>query len=121
MIRSLGRENESADILASRGYRLEQKPQRRPDDWGDPNKNPDYRIEGRLFDNYAPISTRTVNVVSGINAKVEAKQADRIVVNLKDTDVSPSDLRQALSERAHRDLQEVLAIDKDGVVQRLYP
>ena len=48
--RGLGRENESADLLADAGYNVHQNPKVTGD------KNPDYLIEGRIFDNYAPIS-----------------------------------------------------------------
>lgn len=47
-IRSLNRENESAKILSKSGFNVEQN----PTVFGD--KKPDYRINGEIFDNYAP-------------------------------------------------------------------
>ncbi|MBE8614144.1 hypothetical protein CYG68_17350 [Morganella morganii] len=47
-IRSLNRENESAKILSESGFNVEQNPTVVGD------KKPDYRINGGIFDNYAP-------------------------------------------------------------------
>ncbi|WP_218031493.1 CdiA C-terminal domain-containing protein [Paenibacillus kobensis] len=51
-IRALERENEAAEILAKNGYKVEQNP-------NVPNttKNPDYKIEGKIFDCYSPKPT----------------------------------------------------------------
>jgi hypothetical protein len=51
--RGIMRENESADRLADAGYRVEQNPL-----VPGSKKHPDYRIEGELFDCYAPIAAR---------------------------------------------------------------
>ena len=47
-IRSLNRENESAQILSKSGFHVEQNPAVLG------NKDPDYRINGEIFDKYAP-------------------------------------------------------------------
>ncbi len=53
--RGLMRENESAIILARAGYSVEQKPTV-------PGKeNPDYKIEERIFDCYAPSTAKVYN------------------------------------------------------------
>lgn len=54
--RSLIRENESADILVKKGYNVEQNPVI------DGVKNPDYRIDGVIYDNYAPETSNVRNI-----------------------------------------------------------
>ncbi len=64
--RSLRRENESAERLAKDGYDVEQNP-------GVPgSKKPDYRIEGQIFDNYAPTTGNARNIASWIQEKVSS-------------------------------------------------
>lgn len=93
MRRSLARENECAEILADRGYQVRQNPgpqevaeaRARTGDCGDPGKDPDYLIEGYVFDCYAPSETRPVRGVwSGVKDKVEDGQTERVVLNLRD-------------------------------------
>ena len=79
-VRALERENEAAEILAKNGYHVEQNP-------NVPNttKNPDYKIEGEIFDCYSPKpNTSPRNIGSDIQGKVEAGQTDRVVLNLSD-------------------------------------
>ncbi|MGK7905373.1 MAG: hypothetical protein AB4352_29005 [Hormoscilla sp.] len=82
------RENETAGFLASIGYNVEQ----RPSVTG--RKKPDYKIEGRIFDCYAPITDKAYNIADLIREKVERGQADRIVLNLDDSEVDIEELRQ---------------------------
>jgi len=79
------RENDSAVLLARAGYRVEQKPV------VPGRKEPDYRIEGRIFDNYAPSTSRARNIrrIERVEIwdlirkdKVVAEQASRIILNL---------------------------------------
>ncbi|MBV8572527.1 MAG: hypothetical protein JO319_18055, partial [Acidobacteriaceae bacterium] len=57
-------ENQSADILADAGHKVEQNP-KLPGP-----KNPDYHIEGQMFNCYAPQpGTDAKGVVDGINRK----------------------------------------------------
>jgi hypothetical protein len=53
---ALERENDSARVLARQGYDVEQNPEVPGD------KNPDYRIEGEIFDNVAQTTPRARNV-----------------------------------------------------------
>jgi len=48
--KTLEAENEAAQIFAKNGYHIEQQPKVLPRDGIDPKKNPDYRIEGEIFD-----------------------------------------------------------------------
>lgn len=79
--RSLERENSGAAILADNGHRIRQNPsaaevaQARQDtgDSGRPTSRPDYLLEGRVFDCYAPSERKGVR---GIWSEVETKVGD---------------------------------------------
>jgi hypothetical protein len=113
--RSVELENGAADRLANAGYKVEQNPK------VPGPKNPDYRIEGEIFDCYAPQSSNARNIVDGINKKVGEGQADRIVLNLEDSGVSRHELREALSQYGDKDLKEIILIDQNGNISRFYP
>lgn len=113
--RSLQRENDSADILARAGYQVEQNP-------AVPGaKNPDYKIEGQVFDNYAPSKSNVRGIASEIQGKVDKGQADRIVLNLADSDADLGKLQGQLSDWPIAGLKEVIVIDKQGGVVPFYP
>ena len=114
--RGLRRENESADILANAGYRVEQNPGRRFN-----GKDPDYRIEGRYFDNYAPISNNVGKIRNKISKKVGDDQAPRIVVNLADTTVTADQIRARLLRDPVGGLEEVIAITRTGEIVQVFP
>ncbi|WP_329456341.1 WXG100-like domain-containing protein [Streptomyces sp. NBC_01497] len=114
-LRALGRENESADILSREGYDVEQN----PDVPG--AKNPDYRVEGEVFDNYAPSGSNARNIAREMAKKVEKGQTDRIVLNLKDSAVDMAKMRSQLQDWPIDGLKEVLVIDGDGNVVNFYP
>lgn len=123
--RGIARENQSADILARNGYRVEQNPVLNDADriaaGIAPGKNPDFRIEGRVFDAYSPQSSSAASVYNGIAQKVGAGQAHRIVVNLADSPVRPGDIQQALRNAPINGLQEVIVIDRAGGLHRTFP
>jgi hypothetical protein len=87
-------ENSGAAKIADSGYRIHQNPtpeqvaRARADtgDTGRPTKNPDFLIEGRVFDCYSP--TKANKPVRGIwdeaEDKVNKGQTQRVVVNLED-------------------------------------
>lgn len=113
---ALQRENESAQTLARAGYRVEQNPTVPGD------KNPDYLIEGRVFDNYAPTSGRARNIASNLEEeKVLSGQADRVVLNLSGSSVSIDEMRAQLRDWPIEGLKEVIAIDRSGNIINLYP
>lgn len=114
-IRSLTRENESASILADKGYQVEQNPSIPGD------KNPDYRIEGKVFDCYSPSTGNVRNIAGVIDEKVSSGQTERIVLNLSDTSASPEDVANQLKQWPVQGLQEVLVIDKSGNVVPVFP
>lgn len=114
-VRALSRENESADILAKNGYKVEQNP-------NVPGaKNPDYKVEGQVFDCYSPTTDKPRAISDAIEKKVAKGQADRIVLNLSDSDVDPAALNAQLHDYPVPGLQEVTVIDKAGNVLHFYP
>ncbi|MFC5666913.1 putative T7SS-secreted protein [Kitasatospora misakiensis] len=112
---ALQRENESAEILAKQGYHVEQNP-------SVPGpKNPDYRIEGEIFDCVSPSSRSARNVGSRIEEKVLEGQTSRIVVNLADSPVEVSALKAQLHDWPIEGLQEAVVIDRQGNILHIYP
>jgi len=115
-VRSLGRENESATTLAKAGYDVEQNPATLAN-----GKRPDYRVNGEVFDNYAPITGKARNISDGIAEKIEEQQTERVVLNLKDSPVGLDAMRAQLHDWPIEGLKEVIAIDKLGNILHLYP
>lgn len=125
---ALRRENEAAETLAGKGYRVEQNPKvtTNPDYEGTTitqDGNPDYLIEGRIFDCYSPTTANAGNIVGTVAGKVNKGQAARIVLNLSGSEVEVSALTAAIErdagiQLAH--LQELLVITRSGEVVRLF-
>ena len=115
--RSLYRENEAAIILAINGYDIELKPELTTT-----SKEPDYRIEGKIFDCYSPEPyTGVRNIRSTIDIKVnDRKQADRIVLNLNNWQGNIEDVKEKLQEYPVDNLKEVLVV-QDGRIFSIYP
>ncbi len=115
--RSLIRENEAAETIARNGYSIEQNPI-----VGGTARNPDYKIEGEIFDCYSPAeSTKIRNIASTIEEKViEKGQANRIVLNLEDWNGNINELVNQLNEYPIEGLEEVLVV-QDGKVISIYP
>jgi hypothetical protein len=112
---ALQRENESATTLARAGYDVEQNPT------VPGSKNPDYRINGKIFDCYAPTTDNLRNIGDRIGRKVAKGQADRIVLNLEDTPANVDAVRAQLHDWPIEGLKEVIAIDKQGNILHIYP
>ncbi|MBN1174042.1 MAG: hypothetical protein JXA67_17850 [Micromonosporaceae bacterium] len=109
-------------MLAGRGYRVHQNPapqevadaRARTGETGDPASRPDYLVEGRVFDCYAPRpSTSVRSVWNGVAKKVRHQQTQRVVLNLHDWDDDPEALRQQFAAWPIPDLKEVLAVIPD--------
>ena len=109
------RENEAADLLAANGYNVKQNPGTLPN-----GKNPDYEIEGEIFDCLTPTSSNIDQIRTGISRKVNSKQADRIVLNLDDSPFSPEDISNMLARKPKEGLKEVIGI-KDGKITQIFP
>jgi len=109
------RENQSADLLAKNGYKVKQNPGTQPN-----GKNPDFEIEGKIFDNLAPDTSNVDQVRKGISRKINEGQADRIVLNLDDTPLSPDDISDMLARKPKEGLSEVIGI-KNGKITQIFP
>ena len=123
--RGLARENESADILAREGFQVHQLKdgELSPADMQarrlNPSKNPDYMIEGNVFDGYAPRVGSPLSARDGIADKVGKGQTERVVVNLGDADITRAQLEDALRQKPVEGLIEAIVIGKDGQVGRI--
>ena len=120
-IRSLTKENDAASLLAKKGYQVEQNPTV-------PGvKNPDYLIEGRVFDAYSPRpGTKLDNIIAEMSSKAGKGQADRVVLNLDGHTVPTRELKAALVRASKtpgngmQTMREILLV-QDGRVSRLWP
>src|SRR4051812_29097509 len=126
--RSLQRENESADLLADHGYHTHQNPTREEvvrarhssGDTGDPEKNPDYLVENRVFDHYAAGTGKSVrNIWSEVESKVADGQTQRVVVNLRDWGGNMGALREQFANWPVAGLKEVKVITSGGIVSQI--
>lgn len=112
-IRSIMRENESAQILANNGYHVEQNPII-------PGlKNPDYKINGEIFDNIAPKTNSVRNIYDRALEKINAGQTKSVVINLADTKVSVGDLQKQFNDWPMKGLDKVIVIDQSGKPTRI--
>jgi hypothetical protein len=109
------RENESARLLAENGYDVEQNPPPRSN-----LKEPDYKLNGEYADCYAPSTDNPRNILDAIAKKVNKGQADRIVLNLEDSQVTLKALQQELLENPITNLKEIILI-RDGKIILFHP
>ena len=79
-------------------------------------KKPDYRINGEVFDDYAPTTSSVRNAASEIQNKVVRGQTDNVVVNLKDTTITPAQLQSQLNNYPIPGLKQVIVINQVGRV-----
>lgn len=91
-IRSLIREKESASILSKSGYHVEQNPVTAG------VQNPDYKINGEIFDNYAPKSGGVRNIWSDVKGKIDEGQTTNVVINVSDTPVTIDALKNKFNQ-----------------------
>jgi hypothetical protein len=102
--------------LARKGYNTEQL--RESGKAG--GKQPDYRIEGRIFDHFAPTSPKARNISATLEQKINTGQADRFVLNLDDSAVSLDDLRKQFTDYPPAGLKEIIIV-KGGQVIPFFP
>lgn len=129
-IRGIELENSGAEKLADQGWRVKQNPtpeevahaRQESGDTGNPVKNPDYLIEGRVFDAASPVKpTKSVrNIWSYVEEKVvEYEQTQRVVINLEDWRGDLSALRKQFADWPMENLKEVMAITPGGEVVQI--
>jgi hypothetical protein len=128
--RSIELENSGAVTLAARGWQVQQNPtpdevtraRQESGDTGAPQSNPDYLLEGRVFDAYSPTNpARSVrNIWSEVEDKVvDRAQTQRVVINLEDWRGDMSRLRQQFADWPIPGLKEVKAITPDGDIVQI--
>ncbi|WP_405155355.1 hypothetical protein [Paenibacillus sp. FSL K6-0108] len=105
------KQNETADFLAEQGYEIKA------------TSNPDFLIQGKVFDCYSPKEDANVdNILRNIATKTKT-QAERIVVNLdefpteKVRELSQGIIRKANPTGDLKNLKEILFV-KDGNITR---
>jgi len=114
--RAQTRQLESAETMADRGFQTNHRPQSKVDGV----KNPDFEIEGKPFDNYAPKTHNPDKIRIAIQRKVRDGQTKRVVVNLDDSPLSAAELQQKLLSRRIKGLEEVITI-RQGEIEHIYP
>jgi RHS repeat-associated protein len=114
--RSIMRENEAADILAKKGYDIEQNPPPLQN-----GKEPDYLIEGQIFDCYAPGATKTPRGIWSYikDEKIVPGQTNKVVLTLKDWAGNLDELKLQFKDWPMEGLEEVVVIQNDGSVINL--
>jgi hypothetical protein len=126
--RSAERENATAAYLADRGYVIHQRPTK-PEvaaarlatgDTGDPLKDPDYLLEGRVFDCYSPTPDKPIRGVwFQTGDKAAKEQTQRVVVDLLHWRGDLDALQKQFNDWPIEDLKEVKAILPSGEIVQL--
>ena len=70
--------------MAQHGYDVEHSPQ------VPGSRNPDYKINDKVFDCYSPSGGNARNIAREMEKKVEKMQTERVVLNLRDSAVDVS-------------------------------
>ncbi|WP_433394447.1 hypothetical protein [Micromonospora sp. KLBMP9576] len=126
--RSLELENEGADRIADRGYRVHQNPTKQEiararldtGDVIDPKRSPDYLIEGHVFDCYAPAPTTSVRAIgSAVRRKVTDAQTQRVMLNLHDWGGDPAALQKQFDDWPVPALKELVAVTRSGTIVQI--
>ncbi|TVT53284.1 hypothetical protein FNH05_12025 [Amycolatopsis rhizosphaerae] len=108
-------ENDSATILARAGYKISQNT-------GEKGVNgtsdPDYNMEGKLWDCYAPSSDKRDNVRSELRDKAK-KQSGSIVINMARSPMTVEEMKAILPHV--KGLEEVKIIDRNGTIIDAFP
>jgi hypothetical protein len=125
-IRGIRRQNESAETLAKNGYKVEQKPQitnteRASNPWFKKERNPDFKVEGEIFDVFSPAKGTDVNNIrKAIIKKINEGQTRRIVLNLNDNPANLREFKKLILEKPILELEQILVV-KDGKITKFFP
>jgi hypothetical protein len=112
--RGLCRENETACNLVANGHDVEQSPNIAG------RKNPDYLIDREIFDNYAPITEKALNIWDYVARKVNEHQAKSIILNLRDTSVTKEEITKIFIEAPVEGLNNLWIIDRQGQIYYVF-
>jgi hypothetical protein len=114
---NLRKQQQAGDILARAGYHVEHEP-RIPG----AAKNPDYLIEGKVFDCYAPVTSDPDAIWYTVKQKVSKGQADRTVLTLQgNPGVDLGALKSVFDNYPMLGLKELILITPEGGVAHLWP
>ncbi|GLY02142.1 hypothetical protein Acsp01_25210 [Actinoplanes sp. NBRC 101535] len=128
--RALELENSAAVQLAGKGHNLHQNPstaqiaqaREATGDTGKPKSEPDYLLDGRVFDCYSPSPTKPVRGIwTEVAEKVSDGQTQRVVVNTTDWQGDMSDLQRQFSDWPIDDLKEVKVLTQNGDIMQIIP
>jgi len=114
-------QNASGDALATAGYRVQWQPKVRPEDNITSGKDPDMRFGSNIADVVAPTSSDLDQVRKAVSRKVSSGQAYHVVLNLSRTDVALDEVKALLRRKPIAGLQELIVIEKNGVIFRVLP
>ena len=119
--RPITRQNETADLLAEKGYDVEMLPGTKGGNGHGikPESNPDFLINGKPFDCYSPDTSNVRNIWSTVEGKTQ-KQASGIVLNLEDYTGSMDKLMKQFNDWPIEGLDELFIV-KDGNITRWFP
>jgi hypothetical protein len=110
-IEALRLQDETAHILAQAGYDVLRSPP------GKANRaRPDYIVEGKYFDCYSPSNPKPRNIWREVKSKVTDDQADRIVVNLDNSSVDISALREQFKTWPIKGLREIIFLKHGNIL-----
>lgn len=118
-------ENECARKVAAEGYQVLQNPTRQQvaearsntGDTGNTDKNPDFLIEGHVFDCYAPNPTKAVRGVwTEVSRKVGKGQTQRVAINLEDWEGDVAALRKQFDDWPVPRLKELIVVPRSGAI-----
>ncbi|MEK4854854.1 hypothetical protein NST04_33810, partial [Paenibacillus sp. FSL H7-0756] len=121
------KESETADLMADQGYDIKMLDEvNGGNGFGiKESSNPDFLIEGKVFDCYAPtIETNLDNILRNTTKKTKT-QAERIVLNLdqfpseKVAEIIQGILRKANPDGDLKNLKELFIV-KDGEITRVF-
>lgn len=77
------------------------------------------RINGGVFDHYAPKSSNVRNIWTEVKGKIDEGQTTNVVVNISDTKVSMQTLQNQFTQWPILGMDKLIIIDKSGNVIRV--
>jgi hypothetical protein len=77
-------------------------------------KRPDYRIDGEVFDNYAPKTNNVRNVWRTVFEKIEENQTRNVVINLQDSNLTLSQIEEQFRANPISNLGKIWILDQRG-------
>ena len=117
------RELETAELFRAEGYDIKILEElKEGNGYGiKKNSNPDFLIENKVFDCYAPEASQPKNVIKEIGKKNKT-QSERIVLNLDGYKGNIDDLKSNILRKTNGDLRRLkeVMVTKDGKITRWF-